>query len=345
MTASAQAQDGARAYFLLPAGTNDIDLTATLIHTEFDGSVFDSTVFTPSYRRAIDLSGDAAEFLIGVPAGSLSASLNTPFGTIESHTAPVQGDLFVGGTLGLVGSPALSPMQYAQFKPGLAISVATKLFLPTGDYNSTRLLNLGGNRWSLQTSLPIVYTLGNSLLDPDLTTFEIVPSVQVFGDNKNAFGPATVISEAPLFGILHTALVNLVTVCGLPSMALRSSAARPRATALPILTRSNQLRWAQRSVFPSVNPSRYGLTMKSRSTQKCQTPRAARLWPPQPSFSDCRVFTVRTRWGITATRLLRFADPHFLPDPVDLHARASELGSDSTRSDASLQHRQYPLAI
>jgi hypothetical protein len=201
MIASAHAQDGARAYFALPAGTNDAEMTATFLQTEVGGSAFDSFVLTPSYTRTLDVLGDTGTVLIGLPVGGLNASLNTPGGLIGLNADPAQGDLFVGGTLGLFGSPSLSPMVYAQYKPGLTASLATKLFLPTGDYDSGRLLNLGGNRWSVQTSLPISYVLGGSLLDPQLTTFEIEPSVQIFGDNKDAFGPASVTSQAALFEV------------------------------------------------------------------------------------------------------------------------------------------------
>lgn len=201
MITGAHAQDGARAYFALPAGTNDIELTTTLLQTEFDGSVFNSFTVTPSYTRTLDLGGDAGTFLIGLPFGALNASLNTQGGPIGLNTSPAQGDFFVGGTVGLFGTPALSPMQYAQFKPGLAVNAAAKLYLPTGDYDASRLLNLGQNRWSLQASLPISYVLGGSLLDPDLTTLEIEPSVQIFGDNKDPYGGPSVTSQAPLFGL------------------------------------------------------------------------------------------------------------------------------------------------
>jgi hypothetical protein len=201
MIASAHAQEGARAYFLLPTGTNDAELTTTLLDTENAAGVFDSSTVTPSYRHTFDIQGDASTFLIGLPLGALSATLNTLGGPLDLNANLAQGDLFVGGTLGLIGAPALAPMAYAQFKPGLAVDLTTRVFLPTGDYHSSRLLNLGQNRWSLETLLPISYVLGGSLLDPKLTTFEIIPSVQVFGDNKDTFGPAALSSEAPLFGL------------------------------------------------------------------------------------------------------------------------------------------------
>ena len=198
---SAHAQDGARAYHLVPRDTNVISLTETLVHTEVDGNVIDANALTPSYRRSIDLFGNAGTILIGMPVGSVSASLNTPVGSIDVDTDFAQGDLFLGGVWGLFGSPSLSPQEYVQYKPGLRASIAARLYLPTGDYESSRFLNLGGNRWSLQASLPISYVLGDTMIDEDLTTFEVVPFVHIFGDNEDPFGPATVVSQEPLFGL------------------------------------------------------------------------------------------------------------------------------------------------
>ncbi len=201
MITGAHSQDGARAYHLLPEDTDVISLTGTIVHTEVGGSVIDAYTVTPSYRRSVDVFGNAGTILIGIPVGSLAASLNTPVGTINLNTDPAFGDLFVGGSLGLVGSPSLSPMEYAQYQPGFRASGAARLFAPTGDYDPNRLLNLGGNRWQLQLSLPISFVLADTMIDPELTTFEIVPTVQIFGDNPEAFGPANVASQAPIFGL------------------------------------------------------------------------------------------------------------------------------------------------
>lgn len=201
MITGALAQDGARAYLLLPENTDIIGLTGNALHAESAGSRFDVGVVTAAYRRSIDIGGNAGTILIGVPVGGLSASINTGFGIVDVNTSPALGDLFVGGELGLLGSPSLSPMDYAQYKPGLRASVAAKLFLPTGDYSATRMANLGQNRWSLQASLPISYVLGDTMIASDLTTFEIVPNVQIFGDNNDPFGPATVSSQQPIWGV------------------------------------------------------------------------------------------------------------------------------------------------
>ncbi len=205
MITGALSQDGARAYFLLPEDTDILSLTGTLLHAEAAGSQFGVIVVTTSYRHSIDVAGNAGAILVGLPVGSLSASLDTGMGIVDLDTDLAQGDLIIAGELGLLGSPSLAPMDYAQYKPGLRVGIAAKLFLPTGDYDSSRLLNMGGNRWSLEASLPISYVLGNTMVDPQLTTFEIVPSVQIFGDNNDPSpltdpsGLAAVSTQEPLW--------------------------------------------------------------------------------------------------------------------------------------------------
>ena len=204
---AALSQDGARAFFLLPEDTDIVSLTGTLLHAEAAGSQFGVIVVTTSYRHSIDVAGNAGSILVGLPVGSLSASLDTGMGIVDLDTDLAHGDLILGGELGLLGSPSLAPMDYVQYKPGLRAGIAAKLFLPTGDYDSSRLLNMGGNRWSLEASLPISYVLGDTMVDPELTTFEIVPSVQIFGDNNDPSpltdpsGLATASSQEPLWKV------------------------------------------------------------------------------------------------------------------------------------------------
>ena len=202
MIGGAHAQEGARAYFPVPAGTNDIELTGTFVHTEAGGVVADSFTVTPTYRRALDLGGDAGTFLIGIPVGRVSGSV--PFLGNED-TGIVQGDMFISGTVGLVNAPALTPQGYVQYKPGFSASAVGRVFLPTGDYDSGRVLNLGGNRWSFEAMLPMSFVMGTSLVDPTLTTFELIPSVQIFGENNDPFSspfaPTNVTGQAPLFGV------------------------------------------------------------------------------------------------------------------------------------------------
>jgi len=200
MATGALAQDGARAYFLLPQDTNIISLTGNYLHKGAGATRLDIGVVTASYKRTFDVGGNAGSFLIGLPVGALSGAIDTGFfGVIPQNNPLALGDAFIGGELGLIGSPSLSPLEYSQYMPGFRAGVAAKLFVPTGDYSSTRLANLGQNRWSVHASLPMSYVLANSMIDPAITTFEIIPSVHVFGDNPQSPGTGAVSSQEPLW--------------------------------------------------------------------------------------------------------------------------------------------------
>ncbi len=200
MATGALAQDGARAYFLLPQDTNIISLTGNYLHAGAGATKLDIGVVTASYKRTVDVGGNAGSILIGLPFGAMSGAIDAGLlGVVPQNNPLVLGDAFIGGELGLAGSPSLSPLDYSQYMPGFRAGVAAKLFLPTGDYRSTRLANLGQNRWSLQASLPLSYVLAESMIDPAITTFEIIPSVHIFGDNPNAPFTGAVSSQEPLW--------------------------------------------------------------------------------------------------------------------------------------------------
>ena len=207
MISGALSWDGARAYHLRPEGSSDLSLTMTMLHGEGtvevlgppEASELSVNVLTPAYHHTFDLMGNVGTFLIGMPVGNLNFSSTSGF--INADTGLSHGDMFVGGVWGLVGMPSLSGMEYVQHKPGFQASIAGRLFLPTGGYDPDRSASLGGNRWSLQASLPMSFVLGDSMIDPELTTFEIRPLVHIFGDNEDPFGGADVVSQAPIFGV------------------------------------------------------------------------------------------------------------------------------------------------
>jgi hypothetical protein len=105
MVAGALAQDGARAYFLLPEDTNIVSLTAYGLHVQAGATNIDTGVLSASYRRIIDVGGNAGAILIGLPVGALSGAVDTGFGVVPQNNSVAVGDLYVGGELGLFGSP------------------------------------------------------------------------------------------------------------------------------------------------------------------------------------------------------------------------------------------------
>jgi hypothetical protein len=109
------------------------------------------------------------------------------------------GDIQIGGVVGLLGSPALEPGAYAQFRPPPAVGLLARAFFPTGEYNASQAINFGSNRVSYQLGLPASFAFGQSYLDPKLTTLDVLPTVTVYGDNTPT--GLTRIAKAPLLTV------------------------------------------------------------------------------------------------------------------------------------------------
>ena len=109
------------------------------------------------------------------------------------------GGAILGGVIGLVGSPALSGKEFASYDPRFQLGLVGRLFLPTGSYDPAKVISIGSNQYAAQLVLPIAYSFGSSMADTNLTTFEVLPSITVFGDDTDPSGGANVTGQKPLY--------------------------------------------------------------------------------------------------------------------------------------------------
>ena len=202
--------DGPRAYQLVPAGAqilsfgyigqdgnSSFDPTTTIqgLKGEVDVGYF-------QYARTFEIAGQQSSAFVVVPYGDVTGTLELgrfPIlpGSISGNSSGV-GDIILGATIGLIGAPNLSLQDYVTFKPEFASGILVKLTLPTGEYDSDKLFNLGTNRSSLQVAGLFSQSFGTSFLDPRLTTIEVIPAVTLYGDNSDPFR-ADNLSQDPLF--------------------------------------------------------------------------------------------------------------------------------------------------
>jgi hypothetical protein len=60
---------------------------------------------------------------------------------------------------------------------------------PTGDYQNDRLVNIGTNRWTFRAGLPTTVRLSPNWAPGKTTTFEILPSVDLYTPNNDPAFP------------------------------------------------------------------------------------------------------------------------------------------------------------
>ncbi|RPI07253.1 MAG: transporter [Actinobacteria bacterium] len=195
---SLQAQDLApRAYVVTPLGSNAVTLAYTYNHGEllFEGTVpiTDSTgklsVPLVSYYRSFGLFGRSANVLAGLPYG---------VGTFEGKVLEQERSIYRSGlfdsvfrvSVNLVGGPAMSLPQMRQWRQKTLLGVSVKVVAPTGQYDPTKLINLGSNRWTFKPELGFSRAFGGHWeLDAYGSVFLFTENPEFF--SRNEFVPGT----------------------------------------------------------------------------------------------------------------------------------------------------------
>ncbi len=196
---NAKAQDAEpRSYTNTPVGLNF--LIAGYVYSEgkiaFDPSSsvtdaqFHSHTGVLAYVRSFDVGGQSAKFDVILPYSSFSAH-----GLVDGQTREREmsgfGDPRFRFSMNLFGAPALSVKAFANYQQDLIIGISAQVSAPLGQYDNSKLLNLGNNRWSFRPELGISKAWGP-------WTVEVAPSVTLFTENTDFFNGGT-FAQAPIY--------------------------------------------------------------------------------------------------------------------------------------------------
>ena len=198
---SLHAQDLApRAYVVTPLGSNAVTLAYTYNTGEllFEGTVpiEDATgrlsVPSVAYVRSFGLFGRSANVLAAVPYG-----VGTFEGTLfEQERSIYRSGLFdsaVRVSVNLVGGEAMTLQQARErkWRQDTLLGVSLKVVAPTGQYDPTKLINLGSNRWTFKPELGFSQAFGGHwLFDAYASAFFFTENPEFFSNNPE-FGTGT----------------------------------------------------------------------------------------------------------------------------------------------------------
>jgi hypothetical protein len=200
-TTVARAQDAEpRSYSNTPVGLNFLIAGALYSQGKLafdpDLSVADANFHSKTgllaYIRSFDFAGQSAKFDVIVPASSFAA-WGLVDGQPRERGMAGLGDPRFRVSVNLIGAPALPLKDFASYRQDLIVGVSLQVSAPLGQYDSSKLLNLGNNRWSVKPELGISKAIGP-------WTFEIAPSVTFFSDNTDFFGGNN-FAQAPFYAV------------------------------------------------------------------------------------------------------------------------------------------------
>lgn len=133
-----------------------------------------------AYARALDVLGKSAKVDAIVPYAWLSGSAEYQ-GDLREREVSGFGDPRLRFSMNFLGAPALSMKEFGQYRQDLIIGASVQVFLPLGQYDGDRLVNIGTNRWAIRPELGISKAWGH-------WTFEGTAGVRVHADNDDFFG-------------------------------------------------------------------------------------------------------------------------------------------------------------
>jgi hypothetical protein len=161
-----------RAYVITPTNANAI----TLSWSYFDGGldingfiVRDATaryhVSAISYYHAFGLFGRSANVTGLLPYGVGTFQAPSVLGDRRQAYRSGLLDVTLRMSVNLKGGPAMAAPEFAKWKQKVLLGASLTVVAPTGQYDPTRPINWGGNRWAFKPELGYSQRWGNWVLD------------------------------------------------------------------------------------------------------------------------------------------------------------------------------------
>jgi hypothetical protein len=151
------------------------------------------------YAHVFDFWGESAKIEASIPYTWLS-------GTAEFAGRPVErvvngfGDARVRLSVNLYGAPALTLKEFQDYEQDLIVGASLAVTAPTGQYDPSRLVNLGTNRWSIRPEIGVSKALGS-------LTLELAGGPTIYTDNTNFLNGRTR-SQNPIYSFQGHAIYS-----------------------------------------------------------------------------------------------------------------------------------------
>lgn len=188
----------------LPIGTNVLGIGIANIEGDIlfdpvllvEDAKFDAKTAGVSYVRSFSLAGKTARFDVLVPW------LNARWeGLLDGVPTTVNrvglGDSRLRLSVNLLGPPPMKPGQYREYMASHPVrtvaGVAIAVWVPTGEYQDDKLLNLGQNRFIFRPQAGVVHTRGP-------WSYELTASAFLFTDNDD-FWNGNSREQDPLYAV------------------------------------------------------------------------------------------------------------------------------------------------
>jgi hypothetical protein len=176
------------AYWPIPRGMN---IVTVLQGVSWGDIAFDVSLPIDEARATITTT--AVAFTRAFSLGGRSANASVMLPVVGGHLeglylgTPAEADRFGLGdprfkvAINLFGAPSMTPKEFGTYRLGSLVGISLTVAPPLGQYDSSKLVNLGSNRWSLKPELGWSRARGKWVV-------EAMAGVWVFTDNTSFQG-------------------------------------------------------------------------------------------------------------------------------------------------------------
>ena len=148
------------------------------------------------YVRSLEVLGKAGSVAVVVPLVDMTATATLNGTTEARREVRGLGDPALRLAWNFYGAPALGAAEFSKYRQDLIVGTSVVVTAPLGQYDSSRLVNIGTNRWSVKPELGLSQALGP-------WTVELAGGVTLFTRNEEYFNGNTR-SQDPLYsGQVH----------------------------------------------------------------------------------------------------------------------------------------------
>lgn len=176
----------------MSGNTNPFDMS----HNVTPGASFDATMAMVGYAHTFALFDRSAMAAVILPMGRISGDVVVGGKTVNQQASGF-GDPMLEFDINLIGPRSQKNIPDAmRYEPGFSLDLLADLALPIGEYDNTKQLNIGQNRWYGRIGMPVTVQLG-PWIPSQRTTLEFLPAVWLFGDNTDYVG--TTMKTDPMY--------------------------------------------------------------------------------------------------------------------------------------------------
>ncbi len=145
-----------------------------------------------AFARSLDLWGYPGKIDVVAPYTWLSGTAKFE-GDLVRRTVDGFGDPRIRLSMNLYGVPVLNLKDFASYRQDLIVGAAIQVSVPWGQYDDTRLVNIGSNRWFIKPSIGVSKAIGPWI-------FETTAEATFYTDNTNFFNGSTR-SQEPMYSL------------------------------------------------------------------------------------------------------------------------------------------------